>query len=113
MDDSLNETQFNTIGALSKGAFWGGISAMTGAGVVSNGNGTTISDTEFTDNNANSGAGAVLNGDDATVENATFTGNEAETLILVAAGTSNAVTASGTVTYVDPVLSGSLPTFGS
>ena len=41
------------------------------------------------------------------------TGDEAETLILVAAGTSNAVTASGTVTYVDPVLSGSLPTFGS
>ena len=33
MDDSLNETQFNTIGALSKGAFWGGVSAMTGAGV--------------------------------------------------------------------------------
>lgn len=41
------------------------------------------------------------------------TGNDAETLILVAAGTSNAVTASGAVTYVDPVLSGSLPTFGS
>lgn len=41
------------------------------------------------------------------------TGDEAETLILVAAGTSNAVTASGAVTYVDPVLSGSLPTFGS
>ena len=41
------------------------------------------------------------------------TGEEAETLILTAAGTSNAVTASGTVTYVDPVLSGSLPTFGS
>ena len=41
------------------------------------------------------------------------TGDDAETLILVAAGTSNAVTASGAVTYVDPVLSGSLPTFGS
>ena len=41
------------------------------------------------------------------------TGAEAETLILVAAGTSNAVTASGAVTYVDPVLSGSLPKFGS
>ena len=39
--------------------------------------------------------------------------NESETLIITAAGTSNAVTASGTVTYVDPVLSGSLPTFGS
>ena len=33
MDDSLNETQFNTIGALTKGAIFGGISAMTGAGV--------------------------------------------------------------------------------
>ena len=41
------------------------------------------------------------------------TDEEAETLILVAASTSNAVTSSGTVTYVDPVLSGSLPTFGS
>lgn len=41
------------------------------------------------------------------------TGDDAETLILVAASTSNAVTASGALTYVDPVLSGSLPTFGS
>ena len=41
------------------------------------------------------------------------TGDEAETLILVAANTSNAVTASGTVTYTDPSLTGSLPTFGS
>lgn len=39
--------------------------------------------------------------------------DESETLILSAASTSNAVTASGAVTYVDPVLSGSLPTFGS
>ena len=39
--------------------------------------------------------------------------DESETLIITAAGTSNAVTSSGTVTYVDPVLSGSLPTFGS
>ena len=39
--------------------------------------------------------------------------NESETLIITAAGTANAVTASGTVTYVDPSLSGSLPTFGS
>lgn len=39
--------------------------------------------------------------------------NESETLIITAASTSNAVTASGTVTYVDPTLSGSLPTFGS
>ena len=41
------------------------------------------------------------------------TGAEAETLILTAASTSNAVTASGVVTYTDPTLSGSLPTFGS
>lgn len=41
------------------------------------------------------------------------TGDDAETLILTAAGTSNAVTASGAVTYVDPQLSGSLPTFGT
>ena len=40
-------------------------------------------------------------------------GEDAETLILNTASTSNAVTASGAVTYVDPVLSGSLPTFGS
>lgn len=39
--------------------------------------------------------------------------DESETLIITAASTSNAVTASGTVTYVDPQLSGSLPTFGS
>ena len=40
-------------------------------------------------------------------------GDDAETLILTTAGTSNAVTASGALTYVDPVLSGSLPTFGT
>ncbi len=39
--------------------------------------------------------------------------DESETLIITAAQTGNAVTASGTVTYVDPTLSGSLPTFGS
>ena len=39
--------------------------------------------------------------------------DESETLIFTAAGTSNAVTASGSITYVDPTLSGSLPTFGS
>ena len=39
--------------------------------------------------------------------------DESETLILTAASTSNAVTASGAVTYVDPTLSGSLPTFGT
>lgn len=36
-----------------------------------------------------------------------------EMLVLTAASTSNAVTASGAVTYVDPQLSGSLPTFGT
>ena len=39
--------------------------------------------------------------------------DESETLIITAASTSNAVTASGTVTYTNPQLSGSLPTFGS
>lgn len=39
--------------------------------------------------------------------------DESETLIITAASTGNAVTASGTVTYTDPQLSGSLPTFGS
>ena len=41
------------------------------------------------------------------------TGEDAETLILTNATTSSAVTASGAVTYVDPQLSGSLPTFGT
>ena len=65
-------------------------------------------------------AGSCTQGSDTTSAFATEgvvasigTGDEAETLILTAASTSNAVTASGTVTYVDPTLSGSLPTFGS
>ena len=41
------------------------------------------------------------------------TGAEAETLILTAANTSDAVTAAGAVTYTNPTLSGSLPTFGT
>lgn len=41
------------------------------------------------------------------------TGDDAETLILVAAGTADAVTASGDITYTAPTLSGSLPTFGT
>ena len=41
------------------------------------------------------------------------TGEEAETLILTAAGTNDAVTAAGAVTYTAPSLSGSLPTFGT
>ena len=39
--------------------------------------------------------------------------DESETLIIANAATSSAVTASGTVTYSDPTLTGSLPTFGS
>lgn len=39
--------------------------------------------------------------------------DESETLILTAAGTSSAVTAVGAITYTDPTLSGSLPTFGT
>jgi len=39
--------------------------------------------------------------------------DESETLIITSASTGNAVTASGTVTYTDPSLSGALPTFGS
>ena len=38
---------------------------------------------------------------------------DTEMLVFSAAGTGSAVTASGAVTYTDPVLSGSLPTFGS
>ena len=39
--------------------------------------------------------------------------NDAEMLVFTDATTAQAVTASGTITYVDPTLSGSLPTFGS
>ena len=38
---------------------------------------------------------------------------DAETLVFTAASTSNAVTASGAVSYTAPALSGALPTFGS
>ena len=41
------------------------------------------------------------------------TGDDAETLILTAAGTADAVTAAGDVTYTAPQLTGSLPTFGT
>ena len=65
-------------------------------------------------------AGSMSQGADTTSAFATEgvvasigTGEEAETLILVAAGTANAVTASGTVSYTVPSLTGSLPTFGS
>ena len=36
-----------------------------------------------------------------------------ETLVFAAAGTAQAVTAAGAITYTKPVLSGSLPTFGT
>ncbi len=39
------------------------------------------------------------------------TGDDAETLIITNASTSNAVTASGTVSYTAPTLSGAMPTF--
>lgn len=39
--------------------------------------------------------------------------NDAEMLVFTDAATAQAVTASGTVTYVDPSLTGALPTFGS
>lgn len=39
--------------------------------------------------------------------------NDTEMLVISDAGTSNAVTAVGAITYTDPTLSGSLPTFGS
>ena len=39
--------------------------------------------------------------------------DESETLIITAASTTAAVTASGTISYSDPTLSGSLPTFGT
>lgn len=40
-------------------------------------------------------------------------GDDAETLIFTLAGTSDAVTASGDISYTAPVLSGALPTFGA
>lgn len=44
---------------------------------------------------------------------ASIDSEDEEMLVLTAAGTNTAVTASGAVTYVDPQLSGSLPTFGT
>ncbi len=65
-------------------------------------------------------AGSVTHATDTTSAFATEgyvasvgTGEDAETLILTAASTSDAVTAVGAITYTDPVLSGSLPTFGT
>ena len=64
-------------------------------------------------------AGSVAQATDTTSTFATagvvasIDGNDAEMLVLTAATTADAVTASGTVTYTAPTLSGSLPTFGS
>lgn len=65
-------------------------------------------------------AGSVSKGADSTSLFATEgvvasigSGADAETLILTSASTTAAVVTSGAVTYVDPVLSGSLPTFGT
>lgn len=65
-------------------------------------------------------AGSVTHATDTTsafttegLTAAVGTGNDAETLIFSAASTSDAVTAVGAITYTDPVLSGSLPTFGT
>lgn len=65
-------------------------------------------------------AGSVSHATDTTSAFATQgvvasvgTGDDAETLVLTAASTSDAVTAVGAITYTDPTLSGSLPTFGT
>ena len=65
-------------------------------------------------------AGSVSHATDTTGSFATQgvvasigTGDDAETLILTAASTSDAITAVGAITYTDPTLSGSLPTFGT
>ena len=83
-------------------------STATVATVTNSGTSYTISD------------GGVTQGTDTTSTFATEgvvasigTGAEAETLILTTANTSDAVTASGTVSYTKQTLSGSLPTFGS
>lgn len=64
-------------------------------------------------------AGSMTQGTDTTGAFATegvvasIDNNDAECLVLTAASTSNAVTASGTVSYTSPSLTGSLPTFDS
>lgn len=65
-------------------------------------------------------AGSVSHANDITSTFATEgvvatigSGDDAETLILTTATTSDAVTAVGAITYTDPTLSGSLPTFGT
>ena len=96
----------------------------TGSVSVSNINITpsTVSVTKVTDAGTayQLSAGSVSHATDTTSAFATEgvvasvgTGNDAETLILTTAGTSDAVTAVGAITYTDPTLSGSLPTFGT
>lgn len=64
-------------------------------------------------------AGSVVKGSDTTSNFATegvvasIDQTDSEMLILENAATSSAVTASASVTYTDPTLSGALPTFGS
>lgn len=65
-------------------------------------------------------SGSVSQGNDTTntfttegVVVSIGTGDDAETLIIEDASTASAVTASGTVTYTAPTLSGSLPTFST
>lgn len=64
-------------------------------------------------------AGSMSQGNDTTGTFATegvtvsVDSEDTEMLVFTSAATSSAVTASGTVTYTDPTLSGSLPTFGS
>ena len=73
----------------------------------------------------NAGTAYALNGGGVTQGNDTTSAfayegitaamdtTDTEMLVFSAAGTSNAVTASGSVTYTAPTLSGALPTFGS
>ena len=64
-------------------------------------------------------AGSMNQGADSTSSFATegvvvsIDSNDSEMLVFTTASTTAAVVASGTVTYTDPVLSGSLPTFGT
>lgn len=98
----------------------------TPSGTVSVTNVTVTPDTGNVATVTNSGtayqltAGSVAQATDTTstfavegIVASVGTGNDAETLILTAAGTDDAVTAAGAVTYTAPTLSGSLPTFGT
>ena len=77
------------------------VATVTDAGV-----GYTITDGGVSQA-ADTKSGFATEGITATYAEAT------ETLVFAAAGTAQAVTAAGAVTYTKPVLSGSLPTFGT